>query len=205
MSKPINNDAQSKVSDHTENRQNDEQEDGEQCQGIEQAIIRFEKIMMSRIYVQQRLGDRLKLSIRTGMVVLFLLAMAILLLLVTLSVQVNRVAIVADNMSQNFTAISKNMRTIDQYMSHMEQQVAFLPKIQGRTAQMDDQILLMNQNLTSIRSEIGEMTGNLSQVQTKMLNISGSVKKMDSEVGNMSNQVQRMSKPANTINKMFPF
>ncbi|MFK5986817.1 MAG: hypothetical protein QM479_15530 [Pseudomonadota bacterium] len=184
---------------------NTENNKAEQCQGVEQAILRFEKIMMSRIYVQQRLGDRLKLSIRTGMVVLFLLASAILLLLVTLSIQVSRVADVADNMSKNFFVISKSMQTINQYMGNMEQQVAFLPKIQGKTAQMGEHMVLMNSSLAAIKTEMMQMKGNLSQVQTKMVRISGSVKDMDTEVGYISGQVNRISKPANAINKVFPF
>jgi len=179
--------------------------DDEQCQGIEQAIIRFEKIMMSRIYVQQRLGDRLKLSIRTGMLVLFLLAFAILLLLITLSVQIKRVADVTDNMNANFTFIADNMQVIDKYMGLMEKQVAYLPKIQGKTATIDEQMQLMNQNLFAIKNEIQEMTGNITAVQSKMSTISVTVKEMDGQVGFMSGQVHRMSKPANAINKMFPF
>jgi len=183
----------------------EEQDSDEQCQGIEQAIIRFEKIMMSRIYVQQRLGDRLKLSIRTGMLVLFLLAIAILLLLVTLSVQISRVADVTDNMDANFLIIAKNMQVIDKYMGLMEKQVAYLPKIKGKTAIIDEQMKLMNQNLFAIKNEVQEMTGNITKVRSKMSTISITVKEMDGQVGFMSGQVHRMSKPANTINKMMPF
>jgi len=114
-------------------KENIDQNEAESCQGIEHAISRFEKIMMSRIYVQQRLGDRLKLSIRTGMLVLFLLAIAMLILIVTLSIQVSRVADVADSMSQNFNLIAHNMQTINKYMTTMEKQVAYLPKIKGKT------------------------------------------------------------------------
>ncbi|MFK5893223.1 MAG: hypothetical protein QM504_08390 [Pseudomonadota bacterium] len=186
-------------------RQSEQQNEADSCLGIEQAILRFEKIMMSRIYVQQRLGDRLKLSIRTGMVVLFLLAIAMLLLIVTLSIQVSRVADVADSMSQNFTIIAKNMQAINQYMNTMEAQVAFLPKIKDKTAIMDEQMFKMNQNLTSLKIEIQQMTGQLSKVQKNMLSISQSVVTMDAEVNLLNGQVHRMSKPANTVNKMFPF
>ena len=182
-----------------------EQNEAESCQGIEHAILRFEKIMMSRIYVQQRLGDRLKLSIRTGMLVLFLLAIAMLLLIVTLSVQVSRVADVADSMNHNFIQIAKNMQTINHYMNKMERQVAYLPRIEGKTSAMDGHMLKLNQNLTSVKREVNEMTGQLSHVQQKMVRISKSVNTMDNEVGLINNRVHRISKPANAVNKMFPF
>lgn len=183
----------------------DQSQNEQSCQGIEQAILRFEKIMMSRIYVQQRLGDRLKLSIRTGMLVLFLLAIAMLILIVTLSVQVSRVADVADNMNKNFYAIAKNMQTINKHMHSMEKQVVFIPKIKDKTAIMDAEIHLMNNNLSSIKGEVKLMTKNLIKVQKKMLSISNSVVQMDNQVGQMSNQVHRLSKPATSINKIFPF
>jgi methyl-accepting chemotaxis protein len=181
------------------------QNEAESCMGIEHAIKRFEKIMMQRIYLQQRLGDRLKLSIRTGMLVLLLLAVAMLLLIVTLSIQVSQVAAVADNMNQNFYTIAKNMQTINRYMDTMETQVAFLPKIKNKTAVMDLHMHRMNQNMSSIKTEIQQMTGQLSHVQQNMVSISKSVNKMDAEVGLINAQVHRMSKPANTVNKMFPF
>jgi uncharacterized protein YoxC len=184
---------------------NTAQNEAESCHGIEHAIKRFEKIMMSRIYVQQRLGDRLKLSIRTGMLVLFLLAIAMLILIVTLSVQVSRVADVADNMNHNFTLIAQNMQTINQYMNTMEKQVAYLPKIKGKTSIMDEQMLKINHSLTSVKREVHEMSGQLSHVQNKMVRISKSVNKMDNEVGLINGTVHRISKPANTVNKMFPF
>ncbi len=177
----------------------------ESCQGIEQAILRFEKIMMSRIYVQQRLGDRLKLSIRTGMAVLFLLAIAMLLLIVTLSVQVGRVADVADNMNGNFNAIANNMQTINKYMLSMEKQVAFIPKMEGRTGVMDNEMQKMNHSLSAIKNEVQLMAGNLSLVQKKMLTISQSVDTMDKNVGFINSQTHRISKPANAINSIFPF
>jgi len=186
-------------------KENIDQNEAESCQGIEHAISRFEKIMMSRIYVQQRLGDRLKLSIRTGMLVLFLLAIAMLILIVTLSIQVSRVADVADSMSQNFNLIAHNMQTINKYMTTMEKQVAYLPKIKGKTSIMDEHMLKINHSLTSVKREVYEMTGQLSQVQNKMVRISKSVNKMDNEVGLINGRVHRISKPANTVNKMFPF
>jgi len=179
--------------------------EAESCQGIEHAISRFEKIMMSRIYVQKRLGDRLKLSIRTGMLVLFLLAIAMLILIITLSVQVSRVADVADSMNQNFNLIAHNMQTINQYMNTMEKQVAYLPKIKGKTTMMDEHMLKINHSLTSVKQEVHEMTGQLSHVQQKMVRISKSVNTMDHEVGLINGRVHRISKPANAINKVFPF
>lgn len=182
-----------------------EKQEVPECQGAEEAINRFEKIMLSRIYVQQRLGDRLKNSIRAGMVILFLLAISIFILLLTLSIQVSRVADVVAHMNENFVDISDNMKVINGYMVDMESQVAYLPKIKHKTAVMDQQMNLLNVNFASIKNEMKEMTRHISVVKGEMSEVSQSVRYLDGQVGLMSRDTQRMSRPAKSMNKFFPF
>jgi len=175
------------------------------CQGIEEAVKRFENIMMSRIYVQQRLGDRLKNSIRIGMVILFLLAISISTLLFTLSVQVSRVGDSIIHMNQNFNSIAQNMNHINSYMIEMEKQVAFLPKIKNETSVFDQQMKLMNKDFSVIKNEISNMSDNIALIEGKIKDVSHSVVQMDEQVGLMNYDTQRMSKPAKNVNRMFPF
>ncbi len=175
------------------------------CQGIEEAVKRFENIMMSRIYVQKRLGDRLKNSIRIGMVILFLLAISISTLLFTLSVQVSRVGESIVYMNQNFNGIAKNMNHINRYMTEMEKQVAFLPKIKDETYVFDQQMKKMNKDFSIIKNEISSMSENIALIEGEIKEVSHSVVRMDEQVGLMNYDTQRMSKPAKNINRMFPF
>ena len=175
------------------------------CQGIEDVVKRFENIMLSRIYVQQRLGDRLKNSIRIGMIILFLLAISIFTLLLTLSLQVSRVGESIINMNQNFIGISENMKQINSYMIKMEHQVAYLPKIKDKTTVFDQQMKLMNEDFSLIKNEIHNMSGNIALIETKIKDVSYSVIQMDEQVGLMNYDTRRMSKPAKNINRIFPF
>ncbi len=176
-----------------------------ECQGIEEAVKRFENIMLSRIYVQQRLGDRLKNSIRIGMVILFLLAISIFTLLLTLSIQINRVGESIVHMNQSFGGIAQNMNRIDSYMTNMESQVAYLPKIKDKTEIFDQQMGLMNHDFLVIKNEIRAMSDNISLIENKMKSMSYSISQMDDQVGLMTQDTHRMSKPAKNINKLFPF
>jgi uncharacterized protein YoxC len=176
-----------------------------ECQGIEEAVKRFENIMLSRIYVQQRLGDRLKNSIRIGMVILFLLAISIFTLLLTLSIQINRVGESIVHMNQSFGGIAQNMNRIDSYMTNMESQVAYLPKIKDKTEIFDQQMGLMNHDFLIIKNEIRAMSDNISLIENKMKSMSYSVSQMDDRVGLITQDTHRMSKPAKNINKLFPF
>ena len=55
------------------------------------ALGSFEGIVLSQIDVKNKLGDRLNYSIRTGIIILGVLAFSILVLLLTLSSQVTRI------------------------------------------------------------------------------------------------------------------
>lgn len=175
------------------------------CQGIEEAVKRFESIMLSRIYVQKRLGDRLKNSIRIGMIILFLLAISIFTLLMTLSIQVSRIGETIVHMNQNFVAISNNMNHLNLYMMDIEKQVAFLPKIKNKTAIFDKQMKLMNSDFAVIKNEMHNMSGNIALIEGKMGEISLSVLQMDEQVGLMRYDTYQMSKPAKSMDKFFPF
>jgi len=175
------------------------------CQGADEAIKRFEKIMMSRIYLQEQLGDRLKLSIRTGMAVLFLLAVSVLVLIVTLTIQVKKVSEVANNMDANFKSISHHMTNIHHFMNKMESQVSYIPKIKSTTSFMHVNMTEINDSLAGINGQVSQMNNELLSVQDKMKKISSSVQVIDSSVNNMNGEVYRMAKPANTFNKFIPF
>jgi uncharacterized protein YoxC len=176
-----------------------------ECQGIEEVVKRFENIMLSRIYVQQRLGNRLKNSIRIGMLILFLLAISIFTLLITLSIQVNRVGDSIIHMNQNFTGISENMHYIDRYMLRMEQQVGYLPKIKNKTAMLDQQVKLMNDDFSLIRNEMSQMSGTMALMERKIKEVSHTVIQLDEQIGLMNRDTYRMSKPAKKMNNLFPF
>ncbi len=59
------------------------------------AVSSFEGIILSQIDIKNRLADRLNYSIRTGLVILGLIAASILILLLTLSSQITRISAVS--------------------------------------------------------------------------------------------------------------
>ena len=69
----------------------------------------FEAIMVSQIEIQDKLGDDLKSGIRVGMIVLGLIAISILILLLTLSSQINRISDVVGDMNTNFNTVTLQM------------------------------------------------------------------------------------------------
>ncbi|MCW5586810.1 MAG: hypothetical protein KIS75_11810, partial [Chromatiales bacterium] len=70
------------------------------------ALSSFEGIVLSQIDVKNRLGDRLNYSIRAGLIILSVIAFSILVLLLTLSSQINRISNVVGAMNTHFSAVS---------------------------------------------------------------------------------------------------
>ena len=76
------------------------------------ALSSFEGIVLSQIDVKNKLGDRLNYSIRTGLIILSVIAFSILVLLLTLSSQINRISSVVGAMNTHFSAVSLRMDEI---------------------------------------------------------------------------------------------
>ena len=76
-------------------------------QQFRRALSSFEGIILSQIDIKNRLGDRLNYSIQAGIIILGVIALSILVLLLTLSSQINRISGVVGNMNANFAAISR--------------------------------------------------------------------------------------------------
>ncbi|MCP4264486.1 MAG: hypothetical protein GY777_02740, partial [Candidatus Brocadiaceae bacterium] len=176
-----------------------------ECQGIEEAVSRFENIMLSRIYVQQWQGHRIKNSIRIGMVILFLLAISIFSLSLTLSFQMSKARESIVHMNKNFTVISENMIAINSHMRNMEQQVAYLPKIRGITTTMTEQMGLINDEITVVQHEMSRTTEHINNLYGEMNAITESIQYIDGDVGLLTHDTFLMSRPANSFNKFFPF
>jgi len=140
---------------HLEMPENFDENSAPECLGIDEAVKRFENVMLSQIYIQQRFGARLRHSIRIGMAILFLLVISLFILSITLSTQMRLARESLVHMNNQFATVSENMKDISLYMKNMEQQVAFLPKINNVTAEMDRQMSLMNRKLSVIQHEMG--------------------------------------------------
>ncbi|MCB1862592.1 MAG: translation initiation factor 2, partial [Gammaproteobacteria bacterium] len=98
------------------------------------AITSFEAIILSQIDIKNKLADRLNYSIRAGIIILGFVAISILILLLTLSSQINRISSVVSEMNQDFYSVAADMARINGYIESMEKQVALLNNINGQTA-----------------------------------------------------------------------
>lgn len=189
-------------------KQSDEA-DGISSELLDQQFLRaatsFEAIMLSQIDIKNKLVDRLNYSIRVGTIILGVMAISILVLLLTLSSQINRISGVFNEMNSNFETVSTLMGQMNKSIGSMETRVALLGDIDNQMASMIHDMDFIATDVVSMQTTVKGISLHVSQVRNNVTNISGAISRMDKEVQLMSFDTQRMSIPARSMRKMFPF
>jgi len=181
------------------------QEDAILQQQYLRALSSFEGIILSQIEIKNKLGDRLNYSIQAGIIILGAIAISILVLLLTLSAQINRISGVVAEMNVRFTSVSTNMGQIRGHMEAMEKQVSVLDQISGMTEVMEREMRSISADMAQMRGQVQGIDAHVGAVRNNVGNISVNMDLMNLEVQSMSLEMLDVSKPARTLNKMIPF
>ncbi|RDH84284.1 MAG: translation initiation factor 2 [endosymbiont of Seepiophila jonesi] len=168
------------------------------------AVTSFEAIIVSQIEIKNILGDRLNYSIRTGLIILGLIAISILILLLTLSSQITRISAVVGDMNQNFTSVSTQMENIDTYITSMEKRVSLLGGITSQTETMDREMGTITTDLRRMRWTLKGIQQHVKSVDGNIAYISSAIDKMNFDIQRMGHDMHRMGQPARSMNNMFP-
>jgi uncharacterized protein YoxC len=169
------------------------------------ALSSFEGIVLSQIDVKNKLGDRLNYSIRAGLIILFVIAFSILVLLLTLTSQINRISNVVGSMNTHFSSVSVRMDEITEYLTLMETQVAHLESISGNMSIMETEVAGISESTGAIEGSVGSVGQQMTGSRVNVESIAVTMNAMNHEVQAMSAEMHRMAKPARTLNKIFPF
>ncbi len=174
-------------------------------QQFRRALTSFEGIMLHQNDIRNKLANRLNYSIRTGLIILGAIAISILILLLTLSAQINRISSVVGGMNSHFANVSQQMSKVNVYITSIEQRVALLDSIKSQTEIMDHEIKFITEDLDTMRVNVSGISNNVTLVRNNVGAIAVAIDRMNVEVLQMSQDMQRISKPSRSMNKMFPF
>ena len=174
-------------------------------QQFRRALTSFEGIMLHQNDIRNKLANRLNYSIRTGLIILGAIAISILILLLTLSAQINRISSVVGDMNTHFANVSEQMSEINVYINSIEQRVALLDSIKSETEIMDREMKFITEDLDTMRVNVSGISNNVTLVRNNVGAIAVAIDRMNVEVLQMSQDMQRISKPSRSMNKMFPF
>ena len=186
----------------------------EEDEGLQEAILHqqyrralssFEGIILSQIEIKNRLGARLNYSIQAGIIILGAIAVSILVLLLTLSAQINRISAVVADMNAHFSSVATEMHSIRTHMASMEKRAALMQQMDEQTAVMEREMRTMGANMDVMRQSVQGIDNHVAAVRTSVGNMSLNIDLMNNEVQFMGQEMLRMSKPARAVNKMFPF
>jgi len=168
------------------------------------AMGSFEGIILSQMEVKNKLGDRLNTSIRAGLVILSLVALSILVLLIMLSSQINRISDVVADMNSHFMSVSSRMEDIKSSVVAMETQVALMADIEQYTTVMNHEMHFITTNTDAMEKSVAAIEDQFGDIQHQIKDISTSIGFMNNEVQVINYQMHRMAEPARTLNKFFP-
>lgn len=174
-------------------------------QQFRRALSSFEGILLGMMDIKNQLGDRLNYSIQAGLVILGAIAISILVLLLTLSAQINRISGVVGSMNAHFTSVSEQMREVRGLMASMEGRAALMAEMGEQTATMDREMTAIGADMVQLRQSVHGIDVHVAGVRNSVANISTHIDIMTNEVGIMGQEMLRMSKPARALNKMLPF
>ncbi|MET0047300.1 MAG: translation initiation factor 2 [Sedimenticola sp.] len=169
------------------------------------AVTSFEAIILSQIKIKNKISDRLNKAIRAGIIILGLIAISILILLLTLSSQINRITDVVTEMNRDFTEVSGQMLQIREYMETMEQRVALMESVTDQTGVMDTEVASIAENIEKMQGTVSGIKQQVAGMRQDIGLVSGTVDGMNVEVQRMGVDMHRMGQPARSMNKMFPF
>ena len=169
------------------------------------SLSSFEGIILGQIDIKNKLGNRLNYTQRAGLIILSVIAVSILVLLLTLSAQINRISGVVADMNTHFSAVSEKMDRIAQNMVTMEERARTLGEINDNTGLMETEMGRMKGDLGTIETSLTGIREQIRAVRASMGKVAASTDRMNAEVQSMGQGMHRMGKPARTMNKMFPF
>jgi len=169
------------------------------------SLSSFEGIMLAQIELKTQLSHRLNWTIRAGLILLGVIAFSILILLLTLSSQINRISGVVVNINGHFEAITNRMDRVSLAMGSMEKQVALMGAIDASTVTMDKEMQTMQEQMRHMGGNVAGIRNELALVKDDMAAISGTIGGMNAEVEVMGREMRHMSKPARSLNRIFPF
>lgn len=169
------------------------------------AIRDFDRVIRSQMQIQGQMSNRIKNSIRAGMLFLVLLGISIFILLASMVTQVKHVSGAVNNMASSFDEVKLQMAHVDELMQRMERNVSPMVTIGEVMQDMDDDMILMSQQVDAMQSEVGVMSNRLGHIRQQADLMNHTAAAMDMEIYRLNNDMHRMAKPARSLNNMIPF
>ncbi len=174
-------------------------------ESLTNSVRHFERVMRSVMHVQNRHGDRIKVSIRAGMAFIVLIAVSIFLTLYSMATQIQRVSIAVGEMNRSFDVVSERMERMDQLMLSLEGNISQISVIADTMPLMDIEMAKLSNTIDSMRNEMAAISSDVSAVKVQSEHMRDTSARMAAGIYRINGEVNHMAQPARTLNNMTPF
>lgn len=178
--------------------------DTENYEELRNAIRHFDRVIRSQIVIQGRQGDRIKNSIRAGMLFLVLIGISIFIILYTMVTQVNQISEAVVRMDHSFDEVRVQMIKVDELMTGMEKNVLYMDAVSTVMQNMDVEMGQMTRQMQQMQSEVDAMKSEVTVIRQQADVMTHTTGVMDQEIYRMNQDMNRLATPARSMNKMFP-
>jgi hypothetical protein len=178
--------------------------DKQNYEELRSAIRHFDRIIRAQMAIQDRQGDRIKNSIRAGMLFLVLIGVSIFVILIAMVTQVEQIASAVHRMDSAFSDVKTQMVKVDELMTRMEGNVASMQAIDTVMQSMDTEMVTMAEQIQGMRSEVDSMSSEVRVIRQQADMMTHTAGVMDMEIYRLNHDVNRLATPARTLNNFFP-
>jgi archaellum component FlaC len=171
---------------------------------LRDAIRHFDRVIRSQIVIQGRQGDRIKNSIRAGMLFLVLIGISIFIILYTMVTQVNLISEAVVRMDTSFDEVRTQMVKVDALMTGMEKNVVYINAVSGVMQNIDGEMGTMTRQMGQMQGEVDAMRNEVTVIRQQADMMTRTTGVLDQQIYRMNQDMNRMAAPARSMNNMFP-
>jgi uncharacterized protein YoxC len=178
--------------------------DTDSYEELRDAIRHFDRVIRSQMVIQGRMGDRLKNSIRAGILFLVLIAISIFVILVTMVTQVEQISDAVVRMDTSFDEVRNQMVKVDGLMTGMEKNVAYMDAVSTVMQVMDSEMEKTTDQMEQMQAEVDTMKNEVTVIRQQADIMTHTTGEMDMDIYRINQDINRMAAPARSMNNMFP-
>jgi uncharacterized protein YoxC len=139
------------------------------------------------------------------MISVSVMALAMLMLMVTLAFQMVHVVDAMENMNKHFSTMADDMKQMQLVIVKMDANMGAMPQIVDNVQEMEQSVTSMGRNMHTISDRLGVMNRNVQQLSISVASMDSTFVMMDQSVFDIGRQVNTMSSPMKTFNSMRSF
>ena len=188
----------------SEEKLTDSEIEKENYEELRSAIRHFDRVIRAQMKIQGMQGDRIKNSIRAGMLFLVLIGISIFVILMSMVTQVEQISEAVTTMDDSFDQVRDQMVRVDALMTNMEVNVSSIESVDRVMQSMDVEMHAMTERIGNMQQEVSSMSHEVAVLRQQADAMTHTAGVMDMEIFKMNREVNRMATPARSINKMFP-